>query len=102
MAGGGSDTFRGTAASALCRLLRCKPSLLPGFLDQGGMAFIANGKSFLHLLPLFCMQQNACMAMLLWRRWREQGVPGSTRWVFVEYGGGWPCGDSQRRCAVYL
>lgn len=50
MSGRGSDPFRGTAASALCRLLRCKPSLVPLLLDQRGMALAAAGVRKKHVV----------------------------------------------------
>lgn len=38
-----SDTFRGTAASALCRILWCEKSLLQPFLDHVGIRFFTQG-----------------------------------------------------------
>ncbi|PRW59606.1 kinase [Chlorella sorokiniana] len=37
------DVVRGTAASALCRLLRCEPSCLPPLLELGGVELLAAG-----------------------------------------------------------
>lgn len=38
------DVVRGTAASALCRLLRCQPSCLPALLEMGGVELLAAGE----------------------------------------------------------
>ncbi len=38
------DVVRGTAASALCRLLRCQPSCLPALLEIGGVELLAAGE----------------------------------------------------------
>jgi hypothetical protein len=38
------DVLRGTAASALCRLLRCQPSCLEDLVNMGGVDLIAAGK----------------------------------------------------------
>ncbi|PSC68021.1 serine threonine-kinase ULK4 isoform B [Micractinium conductrix] len=37
------DVLRGTAASALCRLLRCQPGCLPTLVEVGGVDLIAAG-----------------------------------------------------------
>jgi hypothetical protein len=37
------DVVRGTAASALCRLLRCRPACLPPLLDLGNFDTIVGG-----------------------------------------------------------
>lgn len=37
------DVVRGTAASALCRLLRCQPSCLPSLLELGGVELLGAG-----------------------------------------------------------
>lgn len=37
------DVLRGTAASALCRLLRCQPSCLTSLVEMGGLELIASG-----------------------------------------------------------
>ena len=39
------DVVRGTAASALCRLLRCQPSCLQSLLELGGVDLLAAGGS---------------------------------------------------------
>ncbi|EFN50873.1 hypothetical protein CHLNCDRAFT_141668 [Chlorella variabilis] len=37
------DVLRGTAASALCRLLRCQPGCLASFVEAGGLDLVAAG-----------------------------------------------------------
>jgi hypothetical protein len=37
------DVVRGTAASALCRLLRCQPDCLPPLLELGNFDTIVGG-----------------------------------------------------------
>ncbi|KAL4419367.1 hypothetical protein ABPG75_005869, partial [Micractinium tetrahymenae] len=53
------DVLRGTAASALCRLLRCQPACLPALLDQGGMDLVAAG-----LVDASPRVQQACVTVL--------------------------------------
>lgn len=38
------DVLRGTAASALCRLLRCQPGCLAALVDMGGVDLIVAGE----------------------------------------------------------